>query len=102
MRLTMRLPRVRFTVRRLMVAVAVAAIVFAACIWMHTRAVRFRRAAQSYREQLTEYMRRPTARRRGHHIPDRRVVRYYVGMAEKYEYAGRHPWLPVAPDPPEP
>ncbi len=27
---------------------------------------------------------------------------YYVRLKHKYEYAARHPWLPVEPDPPEP
>jgi hypothetical protein len=27
---------------------------------------------------------------------------YNARLAEKYEYASRHPWLPVEPDPPEP
>jgi hypothetical protein len=31
-----------------------------------------------------------------------RTASYHAAMAQKYEYAARHPWLPVAPDPPEP
>jgi hypothetical protein len=27
---------------------------------------------------------------------------YYVRLAKKYEYASRHPWLPVEPDAPPP
>jgi hypothetical protein len=27
---------------------------------------------------------------------------YHRGLAEKYERASQHPWLPVEPDPPEP
>ena len=27
---------------------------------------------------------------------------YFQRMRTKYEYAARHPWLPVEPDPPEP
>jgi hypothetical protein len=31
-----------------------------------------------------------------------RLKPYYAMMKEKYRYAERHPWLPVAADPPEP
>jgi hypothetical protein len=27
---------------------------------------------------------------------------YYIDLIQKYERAARYPWLPVAPDPPEP
>jgi len=27
---------------------------------------------------------------------------YYAALKRKYQHAARHPWLPVAPDPPEP
>jgi hypothetical protein len=30
------------------------------------------------------------------------VRRLMVAVAMKYAEAGRHPWLPVLPDPPEP
>jgi hypothetical protein len=30
------------------------------------------------------------------------AARYHAQMRDKYEYAARYPWLPVAPDPPEP
>jgi hypothetical protein len=32
----------------------------------------------------------------------RKKQRYYYQLIMKYDYASRHPWLPVAPDPPEP
>lgn len=32
----------------------------------------------------------------------RRIYDYEVAMRRKYERAARYPWLPVAPDPPEP
>jgi hypothetical protein len=31
-----------------------------------------------------------------------RRIAYQAKLAEKYEHAARYPWLPVAPDPPEP
>jgi hypothetical protein len=33
---------------------------------------------------------------------DRLAANYFAGLKRKYEYAASHPWLPVAPDPPEP
>ena len=33
---------------------------------------------------------------------DWRLFKWHQSMARKYEYAARHPWLPVAPDSPEP
>jgi hypothetical protein len=32
----------------------------------------------------------------------RALARYHVELRRKYERAARYPWLPVAPDPPEP
>lgn len=29
-------------------------------------------------------------------------MKYHYDMAEKYEFAADHPWLPVLPDPPQP
>jgi hypothetical protein len=31
-----------------------------------------------------------------------RLLLYYRQLIAKYEWAARYPWLPVAPDPPEP
>jgi hypothetical protein len=30
------------------------------------------------------------------------LVRYHSALTAKYQHAARYPWLPVAPDPPEP
>lgn len=35
-------------------------------------------------------------------FPSRARNEWHILMAEKYRLAARHPWLPVAPDPPEP
>jgi hypothetical protein len=32
----------------------------------------------------------------------RKVAAYRTAMRKKYQHASRYPWLPVAPDPPEP
>lgn len=34
--------------------------------------------------------------------PNASLSAYHAAMGEKYEYAARHPWRAVEPDPPEP
>jgi hypothetical protein len=143
--------RVRFTVRRMMVAVAVAAIGTAAVMtWQ--RSVAFRRlaeasAAQEFyaRQRIDDWSRRArryritvteaelvAIRREFETVPPwltqkvaqlqrsveefrdtergaeaqlgyyRRQAEYVRRLKLKYELASRYPWLPVAPDPPEP
>ncbi len=95
----MPLPRVRFTVRRMMAGVAVAGFL----IW----GIRLRRLAVDYRERAGLYgvsevifrrseMSWPSLKRKTEYL------RYLHDLREKYEYAARHPFLLVAPDPPEP
>ncbi len=87
----MPLPRVRFTVRRQMVAVAVAASFFALA--------RLRSLTQIYHERCE-----------GHYIAqlhseasgDARSAAYHASMLRKYQRAADRPWLSVGPDPPEP
>jgi hypothetical protein len=94
----MRLPRarLRFTVRRMMVAVAVVACIFWASLLIMERRRRFLIIAGSHRM--------PDARFLRHHDADSelRLVRWHDEMQAKYEFAAAHPWLPVAPDPPDP
>ncbi len=123
----MRIPRLRFTVRRLMVAAAVAAIATAGWI-LHERSVWYGALAQQFETQ--EIMGRgATLSVIGRLIPDRdpetitdedlanagvspdtrrgiaggfRLTAGYAKLKEKYRRAARYPWLPVAPDPPWP
>ena len=89
----MRLPRVRFTVRRMMVAVAVVAV----CV---TIAVPY----------LSDLSQRYEAKANGHWLSrsaceaegKSRLAAYYESLADKYHRAARWPFLPVAPDPPLP
>jgi hypothetical protein len=108
----MRLPRVRFTVRRMMVSVAVAS----SCVAAYLVATR----GGEFREEAIEYLQREQFRVKaehyghrladlsdikvipGHPDPLHRRREYYDQMRKKYERAARYPWLPVAPDPPEP
>jgi hypothetical protein len=107
---TMRLPKARFTLRSMMVAMAVLACV----CWFAERKLRFQRLAEYHAlrseadvigcvtlmtdngeptflvESATGTPTTP-ARRDWHRV-----------RREKYEKAARSPWLSVAPDPPRP
>jgi hypothetical protein len=104
-------PRFRFTVRRMMVAVAIVGI----CVWgewMRRASVAHRERAEHFRllglpsshtgvALLTSAEERRIALASAE-ARERRFNRYYEFMIAKYERAARYPWLPVEPDPPEP
>ncbi len=110
----MRVPHVRFTVRRMMVAVAIVA----ALIWgEQTRRRRsyFRGRATICRTNAAEFARAYTTgqmsifrtKPSGPRIATTRpLVRewaiYYDRLWKKYERASRYPWEYVPPDPPPP
>jgi hypothetical protein len=93
----MRLPRPRFTVRRLMVAVAVVGLMFGFGAWLARRSAEFQKKSDSYLGTVRVMYSIGRWKPRGF---DRNSWAW--GMAQKYHDAARHPWLPVAPDPPEP
>jgi hypothetical protein len=123
----MRLPRPQFTVRRLMIAVAVVGILTAWGIEGERRRARF--ADQCFLHFLNGEFKRECLDEVG--LPDElgfgpvipgfekehadmvdghrkaskwlvAQVVYYKHMHAKYEFASRYPWLPVLPDPPRP
>jgi hypothetical protein len=86
----------RLTVRRLMIAVAVMGSALGITI---ERSQRFRWIAARHRGEVPILPRlKPIG------MPDERwrLFEWHQLMARKYEYAARHPWLPIAPDPPKP
>ena len=89
----MPLSRVRFTVRRMMVAVAIVACIFRAI----ERRKRFLRIVDSHRSPDWRFLRHP-----GDTNYVSTLARWHDEMQAKYEFAARYPFLPVAPDPPEP
>jgi hypothetical protein len=91
----MKLPR--FTIRRLMVATAIVAVVFGVYGWTMRRSTIFRREAAKHLEDTLVLG--PFT-----YFPNDSEPRaaYHWALAEKYSRAARYPWLPVAPDPPEP
>jgi hypothetical protein len=119
----MRLPRVRFTVRRMMVATAVLAISLFSGIWLtrigHLTGMYEQRAlyhAEQERatrlaiENTLDHFRRvvkdPEKDPVFQHLSRLQITNpradYHAALREKYEVASRRPWRPVAPDPPPP
>jgi hypothetical protein len=106
----MPLPRVRFTVRRMMIAVAVAGLVLGI---VSERRHRFTLLARSHPVRMDILAvtnangnaddQRPSAVvfSDGSRVPSN-VYNWHYMLREKYEFAARYPWLPVWPDPPEP
>jgi hypothetical protein len=90
----MRLPRVRFTVRRMMVAVALIASVLGLLVWMDRRAREFRDRRDYHRTCWS-------AIDEGFDVEPAPAA-YHRTMAEKYRRAAERSWLPIEPDPPEP
>src|SRR4051794_8772311 len=109
----MRLPRVRFTVRRLVVAIALVAGGFDASSWIGRRRDRFQRLGSYHRHQIVcvlwghpgpdgEYVYEPTSHdQQGKPVSARqqRIDRWHESLAQRYWNAARSPWLPVPPDP---
>ena len=90
----MRMPRFRFTVRRMMVVVAIVAILIA----LKVRRDRFVALAAHYamKEELTLGTADAVL------ASDRAKAARRERLRVTYTRAARYPWLPVAPDPPEP
>ena len=101
----MPLPRVRFTVRRMMVAVAAVAILLGAALTLRGRQRWFRELRREHQTRALLEFEVPLKNgtipreRRGHAI---RLRDWHWRLVEKYRRATRYPFLPVAPDPPEP
>ena len=97
--------RPRFTVKRLMVTVAIMGVFLGLIIksseWSEHRRHRFSITRDEFTldyELAEQQSRHPDIAKR----MDPRLVAYYDFMKGKYEAAARHPWLPLWPDPPKP
>ena len=110
----MRMPRFRFTVRGMMVAVAVVAVPLASMAVIERRRAAFERAASYHDGQIIGKIlpnHPPPSYRFStvrfdtlQPLSDREIRRnhWHGDLYIKYVLAARRPWLPVAPDPPEP
>jgi hypothetical protein len=105
--LAMRLPRVRFTVRRMMVVVAAVAILLsgelmrrrrAPCLgrlaWLAGREKAWGADDPSWeREVASPYL------KGGKQMGVAEALVEIARQKRKYEYAASHPWLPIPPEP---
>jgi hypothetical protein len=107
----MRMPRVRFSMRMMMVAVAVAGGACEAFVLMAKRA-RLQEIAASH-DHASNYMPLPSggARTQPPEVREAAVAferlrmrrcLWHDELRAKYERLARYPWLPVEPDPPMP
>ncbi len=105
----MKLPRVRFTIRRIMVAVAIVAMLFIGVV-LWRRSQEYRRRAESH--DLLLWSALPVAIDEAA-SPGRlggglsvggllRRAKYHHEMSRKYWWAAARPWVSVDPDPPPP
>lgn len=85
----------QFTVRRMMVLVTIAGVILGGAAWC----VRMHRLSRSYLTRANYYELRYDANPKN---PSARVTEWEGQMMMKYQKLAMFPWLPVAPDPPEP
>jgi hypothetical protein len=111
----MRLPRVRFTLREMMIAVAITAAVLG---FVLERRTRFRSLSNEFLKKRGElglsdlemhlYFLPAQGDPNEHHDRERashpiiEYARYHDQMTDKYKLAASQPWLPVESDPPPP
>jgi hypothetical protein len=92
------MPRVRFTIRRMLVAIAVVAVYLGWSRWMERRSERFRALWIDHIDKVGTISSPKPALLSPHEVQGY----YHLKMGEKYRAAMNRPWLPVEPDPPEP
>jgi hypothetical protein len=103
----LRLPRLRFTVRRLMLAVGLAGLAMGGAVWgyrMWRLSAEYERRANAARSHAG-YYRPKEARYRGFSeeaAKYKAITGYYAARARKYQRASRYPWVPIEPDQPDP
>jgi hypothetical protein len=107
----MRVPRLRFTLRRMMIAVALVALLFGAAAGLWRRHLSFKRQADEYAKRMnTEFARGyrvaiarwPSDGELKMKDEHYRLKDYYKQLKLKYERAAARPWLPVESDRPPP
>ncbi len=96
------LPRVPLTVRRMMVWVAICAVILGGVYELARRSAKFTELAARHQASIKEET--FYAIGLGWGTPDRLSPResWRLEMLGKYRHAAQYPWLPVEPDPPEP
>jgi hypothetical protein len=125
----MRLPRVRFTIRRIMIVVASVALLMGGVRLLWLRSV-YQKAALAHAayENLARTLQRMVenegkdereleiafgmkvepeseavkAKRAADARVNQKTAEYHAAMKHKYEQAASSPWIPITPDPPRP
>src|SRR4051812_33231464 len=103
----MRRPQARFTVRRLMITVAVVAVLLGGELMRRQRAARLERLAWLAKQEKILAASRPEEEREiasphlkhGKQMGAEEALEEIARQRCRYEYAASHPWLPVPPDP---
>ena len=103
-------PRLRFTVRRMMVAIVVLAVAMAIVAGLQRRRALFQRRAAEYRQKVSDTLwKAQCVRVNNRWTFDPRtdaayfeLAEHFVAMQVKYEQAAARPWRVVSPDRPEP
>jgi hypothetical protein len=106
----MKRPRLRFTVRRLMIAVAILALSIRAITWvgeMRTRSANYAERASRFGDMTgrsgSAIIRSDGVRVSIHDDENTRLQdEWACKLAERYWRLSDYPWLPVEPDPPPP
>ena len=114
--MVMNLPRAWSTMRRMMVAIALAGASSGVLATIERRRATFERLGWFHRDQIVSVMAgfpgqdgndvyEPTdVDQQGNTVSDhqREIDRWHESLAQKYWNAVRYSWLPVSPDPPAP
>jgi hypothetical protein len=100
----MRCRRMRFTVRRMMIAVAVTAVLLGIAAKVERRAARFRRLSflQSVEANRWDRLLADPAMKNSAASAILEKVHWHDDMAARYARAARFPWLPIDDRPPAP
>jgi len=105
----MRLTRSQFTIRRLMLAVGIVAVIVGLIVEGEKRRARFHKFASKHYDEAARYFVMfaggESAERESMRLWEERVgptVKHHADLRDKYERAARQPWCPLEPDPPAP
>jgi hypothetical protein len=112
----MRLPRIRFTVRQLMVVVAVVSLLLAVTTGLLRRRASFQRRTEVHARKASQEnlmgmfagelpynaSARLTPMQERTRDAHYELAGYYYGLEAKYRRAAGRPWLPIGTDPPPP
>ena len=92
----MKFPRVRFTIQRMMVVVAVVALTLGGIAWV----VRMKRLSSEYERRAQKHVFEIQSLFNAAFASEHDY--WSMEMIGKYRNASKRPWIPVEPDPPEP